>query len=305
MSRLSKSLSTLIAPPLRIVDVGAAGSLLSLGGLDPLCEIHGFEPRPEGAPPPPAGYGSVHIHNLGLAGTPGTHKLYVTREPMASSLRPPNPGIAKKYYRPNIFDVVGETTIVCDTLDGLVIKKTLPDRVDYLKIDTQGSEHDILCGGRQLLRQTSIVTCETEFVKLYKDQPLFADVAAELARSGFRFVDFTDGEVIRGKRIWADALFAKSADNATEAVRIAAIVAALGQVTEAQWILREHDVSEEIVNTVCANAPKHGVIEKLRAFNHQRRVNSKLHYDGRKARQLMGRFLPSLVSSPLVSVFGP
>jgi FkbM family methyltransferase len=283
----------LTTPPVTVIDVGAAGSLISLGWLDPVCEIHGFEPRQEGAPRSDPRYASVHIHNFGLARTPGNHKLYVTREPMASSLRPPNPNVAKRYYRSDIFDVVAETTITCQTLDGLVEANLIPDRIDYLKIDTQGSECDILCGGRYLLQRTSMVTCETEFVQLYKDQPLFADVAGELANAGFRFIDFTDGESIRGKRIWADALFAKPAANSDEAMRMAEIMVALGQTAEARWMLHEHNVQQTIINTVCAKEPKRGLIANLRAFNHQRRVDGKLHYDGRRVQRLLRKFLPT------------
>jgi len=277
-------------PPLIVIDVGAAGLLISLGALDPVCEVHGFEPRPDGVPPSPHGYASVHIHNVGLAATPGTHRLYVTREPMASSLRRPNPDVTRRYYRPDVFDVVAESNIECSTLDELARAKLIPNRVDYLKLDTQGSEFDILRGGRELLRHTSIVTCETEFVQMYEDQPLFADVAGELAKVGFRFVDFTDGESIRGKRIWADALFAKAPADATQAIRMANILVALGQVAEAHWMLQSYGVSpDEIV----ALAPKDSLIKSLRAVNHRRRVNGKMHYDGRKVQQLMRKLMPN------------
>ena len=236
------------------------------------------------------GYASVRIHNVGLAATRGSHKLYVTREPMASSLRRPNPDVAKRYYRPDIFDIVAESTIECNTLDELARANLIPDRVDYLKIDTQGSEFDILCGGRELLRQTSIVTCETEFVQLYEDQPLFADVAGELARAGFHFIDFTDGESIRGKRIWADALFSKAPTDAIHAIRMANILVALARAADARWMLQSYGISPDAIE---AQAPKHGMIDTLRAFNHRRRVDGKVHYDGRKARRFLRRLWPS------------
>lgn len=276
--------------PLTVIDVGAASALISLGSLDPFCEVYGFEPRPDGTPPSRPGYASVRIHNVGLAATRGSHKLYVTREPMASSLRRPNPDVAKRYYRPDIFDIVAESTIECNTLDELARANLIPDRVDYLKIDTQGSEFDILCGGRELLRQTSIVTCETEFVQLYEDQPLFADVAGELARAGFHFIDFTDGESIRGKRIWADALFSKAPTDAIHAIRMANILVALARAADARWMLQSYGISPDAIE---AQAPKHGMIDTLRAFNHRRRVDGKVHYDGRKARRFLRRLWPS------------
>jgi FkbM family methyltransferase len=57
--------------------------------------------------------------------------------------------------------------------------------IDFLKIDTQGSELMIFANGKKKLANCSIIQTEVAFVPTYKDQPLFADVDAELRSQGF------------------------------------------------------------------------------------------------------------------------
>ena len=54
------------------------------------------------------------------------------------------------------------------------------DRVDFIKLDTQGSELDILHGAGSLLDNCSGLQLEVMFSPLYEGQPLFADVDAYL-----------------------------------------------------------------------------------------------------------------------------
>ncbi len=56
---------------------------------------------------------------------------------------------------------------------------------DFLKLDVQGAELDILKGAQKLLDRVVVVNTEVEFVPLYKGQPLFADVDAFLRSRGF------------------------------------------------------------------------------------------------------------------------
>ncbi|HDI6074557.1 TPA: FkbM family methyltransferase, partial [Escherichia coli] len=45
--------------------------------------------------------------------------------------------------------------------------------VDLLKIDTQGSELNILVGGEQVLNNTLCIQLEVSFIPLYEGQPSF------------------------------------------------------------------------------------------------------------------------------------
>jgi len=93
---------------------------------------------------------------------------------------------------------------------------------DFLSLDTQGSEYDILLGGVETLRRHVVaLELEVEFHPLYRDQKLFGDICAFLSEQGFHFVRFRDifsemspfrAEVgLRGSgfQISGDALFLK------------------------------------------------------------------------------------------------
>jgi FkbM family methyltransferase len=61
---------------------------------------------------------------------------------------------------------------------------------DFIKLDVQGAELDVLLGGEKILEHVLGVESEVEFVPLYDGQPLFADVDAFLRAHGFMFFAF-------------------------------------------------------------------------------------------------------------------
>lgn len=72
------------------------------------------------------------------------------------------------------------------SLDYLEKRKEIP-QVDFLSIDAQGSELDIIKGSLNSLNTTMMgVLCETEFSELYKGQPLYEDTMLYLRQKGFR-----------------------------------------------------------------------------------------------------------------------
>ena len=72
-------------------------------------------------------------------------------------------------------------TIATTRLDDLGNLK----QIDLFKIDVQGAELMILQNGRTKLSECSVVQVEVPFVPLYKDQPTFGDIDAELRAQGF------------------------------------------------------------------------------------------------------------------------
>jgi hypothetical protein len=61
---------------------------------------------------------------------------------------------------------------------------------DFLKLDVQGAELDVLNGAEKILTEAVVVHTEVEFVPIYKGQPLFAEVDQRLRKSGFLFHKF-------------------------------------------------------------------------------------------------------------------
>ena len=57
--------------------------------------------------------------------------------------------------------------------------------IDFLKIDTQGSEYEILEGAINTLPNIRHIKCEAEFTEWYKGQRLAKDVISFLKSKGF------------------------------------------------------------------------------------------------------------------------
>src|SRR5262249_48628134 len=93
---------------------------------------------------------------------------------------------------------------------------------DYLKIDTQGAELEIMRNGTSVLTNALVIECEVEFVPLYRQQPVLGDVQCFLRDHGFMLHKLIDvaGRPLHpfkppnpyvpiSQLLWADAIFVK------------------------------------------------------------------------------------------------
>ena len=95
------------------------------------------------------------------------------------------------------------------------------DKCQYLKIDVQGAELDVLHGAEHLLEGVLFAEIEVEFLPVYTGQPLFAEIDQFMRLHGFylhRLVDISgrafqpfnvDGNLVKpvSQLLWADAIF--------------------------------------------------------------------------------------------------
>jgi FkbM family methyltransferase len=167
-----------------------------------------------------------------VGGVNGKAEFNLNRDPYTSSLLKSNGSSYQHYSFLGGLDCVwGEQSktlksfdIEIRMLDSILIdRKDLPNP-DFLSIDTQGSEYDILLGAKELLKEHILgLVVEVEFKELYKDQHLFGDVGNLLLSHGFEFIKFIDisesspyrapvGLRAEGQQICADALFLKRDD---------------------------------------------------------------------------------------------
>ena len=75
------------------------------------------------------------------------------------------------------------------TLDGLLREKSCP-RVDFIKLDVQGYELEVLNGGSRAMSQAEAILLETSLLPINRGCPLFAEVIAFFHKLGFRLFDF-------------------------------------------------------------------------------------------------------------------
>ena len=113
--------------------------------------------------------------------TPAT--LFVTRKPGCCSLLPPNSEFLAQFPYGENFRVEKTIPITLTTVDTLCAQQAITP--DVLKLDTQGTELDILQGATRVLENVVMIESEVEFNPLYVGQPLFGDLDAYLRTRGF------------------------------------------------------------------------------------------------------------------------
>ncbi|MFB9375605.1 FkbM family methyltransferase [Kineococcus gynurae] len=179
----------LLAPERRtaVVDIGANPidgdppykPLLDAG----LCTVTGFEPQAEALAELRAAAGPLETYLPYAVGDGAEHELKVTWMNGMTSLFEPD---VERLRTLNEFERYGEVLrripVTTTRLDDIAEIAAM----DLLKIDVQGSELMIFASGRQKLAGAVAVHTEVGFIPLYRDQPLFADVDAELRAQGFR-----------------------------------------------------------------------------------------------------------------------
>lgn len=121
---------------------------------------------------------------VALAEKRGDAKIHITSDPACSSLYEPDDVVIKKYPDLAVAKKIGETVVETITLDEWWKENNHPD-ISFLKLDTQGSELDILLGGPNVLGTCVGAEIEVEFSAIYKNQPLFSEVDTFMRSHGF------------------------------------------------------------------------------------------------------------------------
>lgn len=112
--------------------------------------------------------------------------FFETRMPHGSSIyRPQGPYL--DFYNPDpeylsLYDTVKETTMLCSTIFEELSLLKVPE-LDFLKIDTQGSELDILMGLGDY--QPLIIMTEVQYLPFYDNVPSTYKVCQYLIDSGY------------------------------------------------------------------------------------------------------------------------
>jgi len=80
------------------------------------------------------------------------------------------------------------TVMPMTTLDAITAG-TRFERPDFLKLDVQGYELEVLKGGEQLLESVEVVMMEVNLIAVYEGAPLAHEVVSYMAARGFRVYD--------------------------------------------------------------------------------------------------------------------
>ncbi|MCS6851433.1 MAG: FkbM family methyltransferase [Gemmataceae bacterium] len=171
-----------------IIDVGARwGMEKAWYALSPLAKLIGFEPDAEECARLNERRPSLEHYRyvpLALGHQRGKARLHLTREPACSSLYPPCPAMQRRYPALAVIEPVGTVEVDLVPLDDWATAEQVND-ITFLKLDTQGSELDILRGAERVLQGCVGLEIEVEFSPIYIGQPLFADIDPFLRERGF------------------------------------------------------------------------------------------------------------------------
>jgi len=182
-----------LADPLTLVDVGARGAL------DPpwdsiapsALRVIGFEPDSEECARLSAdAQANRQFLPVALWSQEGEVVVHIAASPTCSSVHPPNQGLLSQFAREH-GDPRATTATVrypAHALDDAL--ESVGARCDFLKIDTQGSEWEILSGASRTLTEQALgVLIETWTAEVHRGQQLTGAVMSRMHEVGFQLFD--------------------------------------------------------------------------------------------------------------------
>ena len=177
---------------------------------------------------------SLHVFPFCLGDSSRSTALNINYDAYTSSIKDLNLSYGSFYYFNKDHDyILSETVKTVEkrkvdliSLDNALQSKIIPvPPPDFLSVDTEGSEYEILQGAIETLKSSVLaLVVEGEFHPMHKNQKLFGDIAQFLSNLGFHFVKFLSmGELspyrasigLRGEgfHMYADTLFLKRIEN--------------------------------------------------------------------------------------------
>ena len=175
--------------PLVICDIGAS-SVDPTAFIDELiknvdCFLYGFEPNEEEfnklVQTEKKKYfnyavGNGQIENLNICSAPG----------MTSILEPDFEYLELFHGFSDWAKVTKKVKVQTKKLDDVNFDK----KIDFLKIDVQGYEHEVIKNGNKTIKDCLVVQIETSPIPLYKNEKSFAHVCLQLENLGFQLHSF-------------------------------------------------------------------------------------------------------------------
>ena len=211
--------------PLVLVDVGASGGLsFNWQPAKKYLQIIGFEPdKREFANLEKRANNNIKYLNIALYKEKASLDFYLTKKQQTSSIFKPNREFLDKFERSERFNIVGISKLEVDAIDNLFGMHNIND-ADFMKIDTQGSEYFVLQGAKDTIKKCIFgIEVEVEFVELYQDQPLFAEVDSFVRKQGFHMFDIQGGYWKRaigkdygkkkGQLVWGNVLYLRKSED--------------------------------------------------------------------------------------------
>lgn len=236
-----------------VVDGGARNGPKDLVGLEHMCRFHCFEPNPDELDGVEWSLADeikadsdnqVTVYPFALCSESGSTTLNISARPGASSTLEPDRELLERFDADNFSEmkeIVKRVPVPAISMSDFMTKAKMK-HIDFMKLDTQGNELDILKSAGDAIESINVIMTEVEFIPLYKGQALFHDVSAYLVSKGFELVDVRwvpscrrfharpDLPPSAYRLVWGDAIYARKPADASKprALQQGLVLAGLG-----------------------------------------------------------------------------
>jgi len=175
----------------------------------PHCKVYSFEPVPylyDIAKKNTHKNPNIFLYNLALADSCETKPFYLSNlgnnptTTASSSLLKPKKHLT---YCPGIY-FTSQINVQCTTIDQWSYNNNV-EKIDFLWLDLQGSELDVMKASPNILKNVKVILTEIEFVEAYEGQALYQEVKKWLEDQGFTLIALNDVP-----RWFGDALFIRN-----------------------------------------------------------------------------------------------
>ncbi len=210
-------LSDLVIEPITFVDIGARGGVTGLRRIAKHVRAIGVEPNPTEKEKILSGYYSKDKRGYwsepkysqidyfwgAITKDSSSVDLLITSHHGAAGIKTPSYENLQFRFKLNMsaeatkngfsqyFEVKNVISVPSLSIDKLMIRFGI-DHIDYLKIDVEGDEHEVLESISELCNKVSLVHVEVCFTPFRNSQKLFDDVFKLLRNAGFNFLTFRD-----------------------------------------------------------------------------------------------------------------
>lgn len=304
-----RSFATLVADdPLLYVDAGARGDLEG-GWRDypkDCLAVLAFEPDPEAIVDWEHNLQNRYLERSALWSAETALDVHMGKVPSTSSVWPPNMAylarFADRHVDPRITQA--KVRVPAQPLDAVVARRGL--RPDFLKIDTQGAELQILEGADQVLEKSAFgAVVETWTVPIHKGQGLTHEIMSLMYSKGFsvfqaqvaaawsRNIDGVDKLATQRQTVGLDLLFFKDPQEISERFVSSAYTAKFASVAQ---MYGHYDLALEVLNLGLAHTKEEdaSVVASLCELIRRQGAKTERSSGPRSARSRIGQIFKRL-----------
>ena len=160
-------------------------------------------------------YNNYKIFDVALSNKNHSKSLFITKGIYQTSVLKPNFSFLNKFKDVNRYKIIKKVELKAKKLDKIIINNP-----DFIKIDVQGYNYEVLQGSNKTLNNTIGIDIEVDFQQIYEKEKLYGKINDFLITKDFEFIDFTylarwerDKFKNNGQCVFGNALYLKKTDS--------------------------------------------------------------------------------------------